>query len=310
MSTNYTKVKPEQVNLIQLQAEINATGGIVPSCTAATTEESDLILTFAAELSSSEETILDGIIASHTPNPEMISVSELPISTDTNKLAVQHSAKPLIPNKTTYVVWTGAGDNLETHQLSDGPILAAHLEPGTAEESIDVKFDPIHGRVWLNEGYLRFQDAGVGDYVSAYIIAPASQLQTMANLNLVVDANNYIKFAPGGPGTGTHGFAATPVLLPRTYSRDGDWDYDGTNLLPNMTGTGEYKMSTEEKPVHKYFNKIPLFGTCPNYFSMASDDTAELIYPYFVRIIFHNISNTTWSAQVIMEIYRERTCEP
>lgn len=310
MATNYTLIKTDPYDVAQLQAEINGNSGIVPSCLAVTAEVDNITFTFAADLSAGEQTLLQGVLDSHIPVPQTISLAELPISTDTNKLAVQHSAKPMFHDKVTYVVWTGAGDDLDNHLLSQGELLNWNLEPGVSEQSIDVKFDPIHGRVWLNEGYLRFENAGDGDYVSAYIMAPATQVQTMVNLDLIIDANNYVKYSPSGPGTGTHGFAATPVLLPRSYSRDGDWDYDGTNLLPNFTGTGEYKMSTDEKAVHKYFNKVPVRGSCPTYFSMASDDTAELIHPYFVRITFHNISNTTWNAQVIMEIYRERTCEP
>lgn len=307
---NYTFTKEDEYNISQLQSEINGSLSVIPSCYGINASGTQIECMFAADLSTEEQTAVGNIIASHIPQDTFVPVSELPITTDTNKLAVQHSAKPLIPNKVTYVVWTGAGDDLDTHQLSAGPLLSVFLEPGISEKSVDVKFDPVHGRVWLNEGYLRFQDAGVGDYVSAYIMAPPTQLQQLANLDLIVDEENCVKYSPGGPGTGTHGFAATPVLLPRSYSNDGDWDYDGTNLLPNFTRTGQYRMSTNEKAVHKYFNKIPLVGSCPNYFSMASDDTAELIHPYFVRITFHNVSNTTWNAQVIMEIFRERTCEP
>lgn len=305
---SYTLTKEGEYNISQLQQEINGSLLINPSCYGVNASGDQIECMFTSDLSTDEQTALAGIVASHEPQDTFIPVSELPISPDTNKLAVQASAKPLLTN-TTYVVWSGAGDNLTTHELGGGDLLNFDMVPGQATVSKDVKFVPQHGRVWINEGYLRFENAGSGDHICSVIVAPPSQLQQLANLDLIVE-DNWIKYSSGGPGTGTHGFAATPILVPRTYSHDGDWDYDGTNLLPNFAGTGNYKISDIERVVHRYINRIPVRGTCPVYFNMASDDTAEIIYPYFVRIICYNNSNTTWNAQVLMEIYRERTVVP
>lgn len=305
----YTFTKKGEYNISQLQQEINSNLSIVPSCYGVNATGDQIECMFTADLSTGEQTTLAGIVDVHTPQDTFIPVSELPMSPDTNKLAVQASAKPLINNKTTYVIWTGAGDNLTTHEIGAGDLLNFDMVPGQASTSKDIKFDSQHGRVWINEGYLRFENAGSGDCASLTIMAPATQLQQLANLDLIVE-DNWVKYSSGGPGTGTHGFAATPVLVPRTYSHDGDWDYDGTNLLPNFAGTGGYKISDIERTVHKYINCIPCRGTCPVYVNMASDDTAELVYPYFIRITFNNVSNSTWNAQVLMEIYRERTTVP
>ena len=137
----------------------------------------------------------------------------------------------------------------------------------------------------------------------------ATPVQDAQNLDLVIE-DDWIKYSPSGPGTGTHGFGGSPVLVPRSFSKDGDWDYDGTNLTPNFTSTGGFKISSIERNVHRYINKIPCCGSCPTYFSMSSDETTELPAGYFLRINVHNVSNGTWHADVIMEMYRERTHIP
>ena len=238
---------------------------------------------------------------------------KLPISDlDGKKLAVHTSSKPYIEGQTTYAVWTGSGDNIMSGMMCDGDILEFDNVTGTAEVSIDVKFNQaMNGRIWLHEGYLKFEGGGAGDYMDAKIIAMATPLQTAVNLDLII-TDNWITYSTGGAGTGTHGFADANqiVLIPRAYSNDGDWDYDGTNLTPNFTNTGGYKMSDVEQIVHKYMNKLPCRGSSHTFFSMTSDDTTELLQNYYMRITTYNNSDTNWFATVIMEIYRERTYNP
>jgi len=238
---------------------------------------------------------------------------KLPISDlDGTKLAVHTSSKPYLEGKTTYAVWTGSGDNAMNGMMCDGDMLEFDLTPGTAEHAIDVKYNQaMNGRVWIHEGYLKFEGGGAGDYIDAVVIAMATPLQTAVNLDLIV-TDNWITYSTGGAGTGTHGFADANqiVLVPRPFSNDGDWDYDGTNLTPNFTSTGGYKMADIERIVSKYMNKLPCRGTSNNYFSMTSDDTTELLQNYFLRITAHNVSDTTWFASAIIEIFRERTFNP
>jgi len=229
---------------------------------------------------------------------------------DGKKLSVHESTKPTIDGALTYAVWTGAGDDIQTGEIGDGEVLAFGMTQGVASVSKDVKFDPTHGRVWIHEGYLRYTGAGSGDYVSADVIATATNLQQLANLDLVVDSN-WVKPAPGGAGTGTHGWAdANIVLIPRSFSKDGDWDYDGSTLSPNLNGDGAYKISDIDRIVHRFINRIPCLGDCPTYFSMSSEETTELPKNYFLRITFHNTSDGDWTASVLIEIYRERTHVP
>lgn len=236
---------------------------------------------------------------------------DFPLSDVGDKIAVHSSPKPAELGKTVYVVWTGSGDDLTTdpHTLGNGELLQFQMTPGTALVTKDLKFSPSFGNAWIHEAYLSYETAGFGDYITAFVVAPASPLQTVANLMLYLDGT-WVKAVPtDGSITPTHGFAGTPSLLPRTFSHDGNWDWDGTTLSPNYTNTGGYKISHEEKYIHRFVNKIPLHGTNP-YFTLTSDESSLLPPGYFLRIEAHNVSNTIWNASVFLEIYREMTNKP
>lgn len=308
----YNKTKLSNYNVGDLQAEINESLLIIPSCVGITGSSDNLSLEFASTLTTEEEAELDNIILAHVPSPQTINAESLTFSTmDNKKLSVHPSYKPYVSGKTTYAVWTGSGDDMDTAGIGEGELIHFLNTPGTPSVSKDIKFHPDNGRVWIHEGYLKFENGGFGDYLEADVVAEATPLQQAVSLDLVV-ADNWVSYSPGGPGTGTHGFAdpAKIVLIPRTFSKDGDWDYDGTSLTPNMSGTGGYKISDLERTVHRYINKIPCYGTCQTYFSMSSDETSEILANYFLRITTHNISNSSWNASILMEIYRERTHNP
>jgi len=243
-------------------------------------------------------------------------IENFPISStiDGTKIAVHSSSKPEPSGITTYAVWAGAGDDLdepdETLSLGAGDLLTFNMSYDAGGPHIiskDIKFDPRHGRVWIHEAYLKFEGGGVPDYLDVETFAPPSILQQAVNLDLVIDSDDCVSYSSGGPGSGTHGFAATPFLIPRPYAKDGDWNFDGTDLTPNMNKTGMYRISNVEKVVHKFLNRIPLHGTSSTYFTMTSDESSELFAGYFIRISAFNNSNSDWTASCIMEIFRQRT---
>lgn len=259
----------------------------------------------------------------HTIDPSKTTIignvtREFPVSDiDESKISVHPSYKP-VAEKTTYAVWTSAGDNLENSPstIGDGPLAEFNMVPQTGSphvpqyKEVDIKFDHNQfGRVWVHEGYLRFEGGGPGDYMGMNVVANPTPVQTVVDKILYIE-NNWIKYAPpGSPNIATHGWGGTPILLPRSYEQDGDWDYDGADLTPNFTGTGGYKISNIERTAHSFIPRIAVCGSSP-YFSMTSDETTELPPGFFIRVFAHNISNSTWCASVIMEIYREKTFEP
>lgn len=230
----------------------------------------------------------------------------LPLSELGDKLAVHPSTKPTDPNKEFYLVWTGCGDDTVNHVVGEGDLLAFGMTVGTATVSKEVRFDPQFGDVYIHEGYAKWHNGGPGDYMSAMIMTDPTVLQQAANLDLVVE-NDWVKYSVSGPGTGTHGFAATPVLVKRTFSLDGDWNYDGVNLTPNFSGDGLYKISSIERTVHKYINRIPLCFTSNSYTRLTSDETAWLPPGYFIKVTAYNNSDTDWNCAFMFEVYREMT---
>lgn len=249
------------------------------------------------------------------PNPmqgwNYIYGEDLPYSEVGGKLWVHSSAKPVIPGKTLYVQWIGRGDDVQNHMLGQGDPLHFHMTPGTPSTSRDIKFDPMFGDVYVHEGYCAWDEAGQGDTMTALIMADGTPLQQFVNLDLVIDAEGSVHYSPQGPGTGTHGFAAVPHLLSRSFSNDGEWDYDATlGLRPNFLNTGGYRISIHEQVVHRFVNDAPVYGSSNNYFRMVSEDTFLLPAGFFLRITCNNNSDTHWHASVMMTVYRERTFQP
>jgi hypothetical protein len=237
---------------------------------------------------------------------------ELPRSEVGNKIWVHSSAKPVIEGKSFYSVWVGSGDDEDNHIMGDGPLLTIHCTPGTPVGRVDMKFDyAVSGDVYIHEGFMMWENATLGDYVNAHVMAEGTHLQQVMNLDLVVDGQGFISYSHLGPGTGTHGFASAPYLLNRSFSHDGDWDYDPINSLrPNFTKTGNYKMSIYEQVVHRIMHKLPVLGTNCNPARLVSEDSMKMPHGYFLRLECHNNSNTEWKAAFLITVYKERTVNP
>lgn len=307
------KTKSDSYDISQLQTEINSSPDIVPSCTSITGNGDQLSLEFADALTSEEDTALDSLVAEHTPNPQVIDTTQLPVtSLDNKKLSVYASYKPEFEDKSLYAVWTGSGDDPDTGEINAGELMYFQMQQGESSVSKEIHFSKQHGRVWIHEGYLKFEDAGPGDYVDAYFIAKPTPTQESSDLDLVIDDDSWILPAPDGEGTGTHGFSdkQSIALIPRTFSKDGSWDFDGTDVIPNTNQTGDYALSNVERNVHKFISNIPCLGSTSTFTMLSSNDTFEIPNNYFIRVIFYNESDTTWSSSVLLEVYREKTFTP
>ena len=300
------------LNEAQLMYEINSSVNFSSTCIDVTREGEIYHLSFNRIITSGEEKELSNLIAEHTPQPPESMTEILPTSDiDGKRIAVHASTKPLIEN-TVYAVFTGCGDDM-SGTGGGGDMLEFSMKNGIPTTSIDVEFNPDHGKVWIHEAYLRFNNGGMGDYIDAGILAKPTKLQQSVDTFLEVDDEGFVTYSVNG--TGTHGFADNNiVLLPRTFSMDGDWDYDETNmdnpLVPNFQGKGEYKININERMVHRYVHKVPCVGTCPTYFSLQSSEAARLHNNYFLRVTANNVSDTEWNASCFLEIYRERTIDP
>lgn len=322
--TIYNKTKNGAYKIGQLQKEINASTDIVPSCTGITASGTDLALDIAADLSGAEEIAMDAIILAHVPSPNTVDVSEFTFSEiDKTKLMVHPSYKPTVDGITTYAVWGGAGDELDVDgnlvddgKIGGGPMLHLSCKTIDTEVTAVAKFHTDNGRIWLHEAYVKFDGGPEGAYLSGGIVAMGTPLQQLGGLDLEI-TNNIISYAVGGPGTGTHGFADADkiVLVPRSFSHDGEWNYDplGTPPLTPAAGDGEYRIYDEDTMVHRFVNRISCRGSSP-YFSITSDETTELPKHYYVQVSARREDDSAfgvdWYASILLEIYRERTYKP
>jgi len=317
MTTTFEReIRP--VDITQLKNELNGSVDITATVIdiALDTESltgNNINITWNTDLLVDEITAQDVVIANHIVQIPDFSLTALPLSELGNKLAIHSSTKPAPPgNKEFYLVWTGAGDDVQStpNVIGDGQMLQFTLTTGKPTESIEVHFSPDFGDVYVHEGYAKWENGGAGDYLEADVIASATPLQTVANKDLEI-VDNWVKLAAGGPGTGTHGFAASPTLIKRSKSKDGNWDFSAeTGLVPNISATGLYKISDIERAVHHYFNKIPTRGNSYGYENLTSDESAWLPPGYFIRVTANNVSDSDWLACVFMEVFREQTAVP
>ena len=228
-----------------------------------------------------------------------------------NKVWVHESAKPELPGKHFYTQWAGAGDVPPTDTIGNGQSLDASTVIGQPTTTVDVYFDYDFGDIWIHEAYAMWELASFGDEFNVDVMAGANIMQTSVNLDYIIESD-LVKIAPGGAGTGTHGFSASPILSPAcnktTYGVcDGFWNYDTTNGLTPSAGIGKYNISTVDVTVNRFINRAPVMGN--NYHPMryVSSDTAQMIPGYFLRLTLVNNSNTVWHLSTMMNVYRERT---
>lgn len=303
----YNKTKTGGYKLGQLQTEINADATIVPSCTEITGNSDDLVLEFAASLSGGEEMNLDTVLTNHTPSPDSILVSTLLTSESSgNKLAIHESSRPQIPGKYFHSYWTGAGDDMATPAIGQGPLLTVDATTGNATASVDVQFHKDYGDVYLHEGYVQWENAAWGDCICVEIYASATPLQQSTNLDYEIVESVKIRYAAGGAGTGTDGLNGDPVFVPNAAGT-GWWDTDGVSATFNPMQLGKYDWYTIEILANRFMNQIPVYGSSSNYVMLQSADTTLLPNGYLVRITAMNNSDTNWKAWIFMTLYREQT---
>lgn len=223
------------------------------------------------------------------------------------KIQIHESSRPDTETKRFHTVWTGAGDDMETPALGDSDISALTV---TASDSIvvqDFEYHSSFGDTYMHEGYFMWEGAGIGDYVSVSVVAKETPLQTSTNLDYEMDGNK-IKAAVGGPGTGTHGLAGTPVLVQKP-NLDGYWNYDGVNLTYTLSQDGQYDMYDIEMEVARPVNRVPVNGNSTSYVMFQSADADPIPPGYLVRVAAYNTSQSDWSVWFFMTVYRE-TMDP
>lgn len=223
------------------------------------------------------------------------------------KLQIHESSRPDDETKSYTTVWQGAGDDTVNHIIGGGPLLQLDMTAGTTSAYVDAFFDPVYGDTWLHEGYAMWENAPWGSWLDVAAYLPATPVQTSSNLDYELDGNR-LKIASGGPGTGTHGLAGTPIPVPNYYGT-GYWNFDGSSLTP-AAGNGAHDLWITERAVSQFLNRVPLFGTSYTYFMLQSADSARIVPPTFLRIGATSDGSAAWKISFFLTLYRERTVPP
>ena len=314
MSTQFTfsaNVRPEQ-----LQNEINNSTDFTATCTGVDVNfNTDVTVNFNTDLTGDEETALTALVAAHVPEIDPVDAATLPYSR-IGKLAVHASSMPQIPGKTFYDVFCGSGDDVVNHIPGAGDLVVFAFAPSISSETKHIRFDPQFGDVYVHGGYVKYSGADFGDTITCDIMSGASPLLTHTvplDLEVYDNEHEWVRYVGvgGSPIAGTHGMAGTPILIPRTNSMDGDWDYsEDTGLVPNFAGTGLYKISAKEITVHRYVNRLPCIGDSGAYLEIESSEAGFLPPGYHIDVTATNASGSSWTATFIINVYREQTISP
>lgn len=221
-----------------------------------------------------------------------------------NKLQIHESSRPDTKNKQYISCWSSTGDDVVNHVLWGGNSVNIVVDENDTEKYADMKFDPVFGDTWVREGYASWQNVAFGSMISVSVYAEKTNLQTSFGLNLILEGD-LIKYSPSGPGTGTHGFASAPVLVPNYFS-NGWWDYDDIlGLQPNLSGSGKFDIYNVEKEIMRFINKVYINGTNYNYFRLESKDICKVVYPYFLRFKFTNVPGNSAKILFFASLFRE-----
>ena len=235
-------------------------------------------------------------------------------STSSKKIATHVSTKPIVSDKVFYATWCGAGDDMNTGEVGAGPLAVIEGDAvAGAKFSQKAEFHPNNGEVHLFDGYIQWEGAAVGDDVCVEVRAAPTVLQQAINLDLVVDGDGWISYSQSGPGTGTHGFGGVPSLIVRSFSMDGEWDYSSeTGLVPNFAGTGGYKISTQDKLVHRFVNRIPVIGSSYGVFTLDSSEATLIPQGLYIQMEACQGANPTGNLKVscMMFLWRQVTGQP
>lgn len=310
------------VLVAQLTAEVTSSA-ITVALQGIDHEDDDIVVSFKADLSAGEETIMDDLVTAHVPelvqkgSPEPVLVHEINAETDTiepvqfaaseGRNRVLASTKPVLPGKIMYFYWTGISDDVSgaNIDLGAGTSVTIDVAAEDAEKNIDLYFgNHHHGElVYIAGGAFQWEDAQIGDSISMVVMASATPTQQMANLDFNVDGEN--RLVATAPGTGTHGLAGVPTFVPN-YCNKGYW-----NLTPELTaefsptGEGMFDWFTVDVEAARFVNQLPLFGTESKGLQLSSPETSQLPAGYFLKICCHNGSNTAWKLTGSVMLYRE-----
>ena len=279
-------------------------------------------ITFKAELSVGDETILDGLVAIHTgtEEEEAISVSIAGPTTSDGKQIVL----PCLFPGNVYLFVCGASDSGSAR--GDGGLFTVTSD--SAGDTVN-NLDPFLDFVYIAGGSLLFQGGVLGDWFSARIVCPATEvtvneantgnctlMDVPACPGLPIDAKLIIPAA----GNGTHDVdlaTATPIPShdteePGIGSGFYNWNEPTSGmgrgtLTPVLDMTGDYHLVDHEVQLVNFVNKIPILGSGYLDISIPAIKPKKILPHWHGRLVLHNTGHTGLNAALMIVTARKVT---
>jgi hypothetical protein len=279
-------------------------------------------VTFKAEPSAGEITILDGLVAAHSGLPLEPAVSTVKIDSPETS-----DGKPIFLNCIfpggVYYYLTGAGDSSSERGAGDELLFSSEESGDTVKE--------VHFLDWAYEAdaIVQFTGAALGDYLIVDIVSPASPVTVngtnTGNCNLVdappcpgIPAGSHIIVPANGNGTHDVDLATANIVPSHDDDADNDdppngyWNWSdpktgrGT-ITANYLGTGEYHLVDAEVHLVRHGNKCWLLGSGTIDVSMPGVKPKRVLPHWLGRLTLHNSGHTGLKLAVTLKMAREVT---
>jgi hypothetical protein len=286
-------------------------------------DDTNWTIYFKADLTSGEWLIVDGIVAAHSgialvKEPESVYIAG-PTTSDGKQIVL-----PCLFPGNVYLFVCGASDS--ESERGEGSLFTVTSD--TAGDTVN-NMDPFLDFVYIAGGSLLFQGGVLGDYFSARIICPATEVV----LNETNTGNCTLMDAPACPGlpsdtkliipaagNGTHDVdltTATPIPShdteePGIGSGFYNWNEPshgmgrGT-LTPILDMTGDYHLVDHEVQLVNFVNKIPILGSGSIDIAIPAVKPKKILPHWHGRLVLHNTGHTGLSAALMIVTARKVT---
>ncbi len=278
---------------------------------------------FKSTLTTTDETTLSGIVATHDGVPSGASVQQVDLPEElrdrSGKLRVHQTSRKI----GTKTYWTGCGDDLSDITDvggGDQKLLLRHTISGSLTESIYIDFNICLNETWIHEGLINWENCK-GDSVTLEVVSRATDVApgTNTNYNLY---GGYMIIPAAGDGTIDVTSDITSPTGGLVYMPNNDlneaptafWNADfnsSTGLYENISpapyGDGRYNMFAGEIVFARFTNRILLLNS--GFMPLSCSDTDELGNGFRLKMTGEtnmDQGDHEWSVAATLVFHRER----
>lgn len=279
---------------------------------------------FKDTIGTSNETILDSIVAAHNGEPAPSDSAKVVIEGEyrdrSGKLRVHQTSRKL----GLRIMWTGVGDDVSSMtKIGGGESLSFDYHIGDTEPMVKyIDFNTMENETWLHEGYITWKDGDM-DLLSLAMVPWTVTVSGVSGGNKTIYGGYLVM--PTASGQGNYE-VVNDLTIPNNglvYMPNNDlneppvayWDADYStsthkysNIRPNLTGTGRYNMFSYEVVLAQFVRQIPLLAS--GFIALTSSDSDQLGQGMRLKMIADTNDITAdhnWSVACIMCLHRKKS---